>query len=180
MVWRCCRAARSRQRACPAHGGESRRPHTQREGGGGGGEPWVQTSAASCFPHTRAADAALVCLTLAQNNSKTWASISLCLWCSSGANFPLRCFLQEFQCPGLQRQGGGCPHLRTPGGTGPLCVLGTLSSWDRYLQCGSAGGFSPGAIALRLVEAGEQRICLFSSMTELVDYIFSTVVTDLR
>lgn len=46
--------------------------------------------------------AAVVCLTAVQNSWKPWASISLYCRCSSGGNFPLMCFLQEFQCPGFR------------------------------------------------------------------------------
>lgn len=78
---------------------------------------------------------------------------------------------------------GAAPTYGHGVGQGPPRGLGTLSSWERYPQQGKGGGFSPGAVALRSVEVevGEQRICLFfSGMTELADYNFSTVATDLR
>lgn len=84
---------------------------------------------------TRAADAALLCLTPVRNDSKTQASISLSCWCSSEGNFPLTGFLQEFQCPGFSgRKGGAAPTYGHRVGWGPLSVLGTPSSWERYLQ----------------------------------------------
>lgn len=129
---------------------------------------------------TRAADAALLCLTPVRNDSKTQASISLSCWCSSGGNFPLTGFLQEFQCPGFSGREGGLPP---PMGTGwdgghSLSWVSPAAGSGTYSK---GGGFSPGAIAVMSIEVGEERIWLFiSGMTELADYNFSTAVTDLR
>lgn len=84
--------------------------------------------------------------------------------------------------PRFQWQGGGAaPTYGHRVGWGPLSVLGTPSSWERYPQRGKGGGFSPGAIAVMSIEVGEERNCLFfSGRTELADNNFSTAVTDLR
>lgn len=72
-------------------------------GGGGGGEPWIETSAAGRFPCSpRHAPA---CLTPVQNDSETGTGVSSC----RRFNFPLRCFLQEFQCPGFSGRRGAAP-----------------------------------------------------------------------
>lgn len=74
--------------------------------------------------------------------------------------------------------GGAAP---TYGWIGGHCVSRVPSAAGSGTRSGAKEGGSPGAIAPRLVEVGEQRICLFCcGPTELADYNFSTVVTDLR